>query len=88
MAGATTHLAGNGAQANPALEVVNQNGNGIIIGRTINARLPDSDQRHAQAKFLGTTRNTGNRGDTCSNSASGASLSIGRCGLAPGARFK
>lgn len=44
--------------------------------------------RHAHAMFLGTPRNTGNRGDTRSNSASGASLSTGRCGLAPGARFK
>ena len=44
--------------------------------------------RHAHATFLDTTRNTGNRGDTRSNSSSGASLSIGRCALAADARFK
>ena len=37
---------------------------------------------------LDTTRNTGYRGDTRSNSASGASLSIGRCALALVARCK
>ncbi len=44
--------------------------------------------RYAHALFLATTRNTGNWGATCSNAASGASFSIGRCALAPGARCK
>jgi hypothetical protein len=44
--------------------------------------------QHAYALFLATTRKTGNLGATCSNAASGASLSIGRCALAPGARCK
>jgi hypothetical protein len=45
-------------------------------------------RRRAHAVSLATTWNTGNRGDTRSNSASGASLSTGICALAPGARPK
>jgi hypothetical protein len=44
--------------------------------------------RCARAVSLGTIRNTGKRDATLSNSASGASLSIGTCALAFGARFK
>jgi hypothetical protein len=49
---------------------------------------PEWFARCAHAGFLGTIRNTGKRGANRSNSASGASLSIGMCALALVARFR
>jgi hypothetical protein len=69
-----------------------------VIERTVVVKEEDDDQEanqgagqgsaQAQLSLLGTTRNTGNRGATRSNSASGASLVTGMCALAFVARFR
>ncbi len=60
--------------------------NGVRLSRTVTASVGSATGDYE--RDLATTRNTGNCEAIFSNWESGASLGMGRCGLAPGARFK